>query len=61
MEIAYIGTTSNISAEYGIECDKPFCIALFYDDEAVSVEGFSTADACKSVAKEYDCSRQYMF
>ena len=61
MEIAYIGTSVNVSAEHGVECDKPFCIALFYNSEPVSVEGFETAERCKIVAKEYGCTREYMF
>ena len=61
LEVAYIGTSENIEAEYGAQCDAPFCIALFYDGEPVSVEGFATKDGMIRAAKaEYDCAHEYM-
>lgn len=61
MEIAYIGTTENVAAEYGVACDLPFCIALFYGGEPVSIEGALTKEHCLKLAKEYDCAKEFLF
>lgn len=59
-EIAYVGSTANLNAEYGVECDKPFAIALFYNDEPVSVEGYNTVGDCVAGAETYDCAQIFM-
>lgn len=65
MDTVIVGTAANVAAECGAgtgEREHKFVLAHFYNGEPVTVEGFSTKEACLKALEEYNgCEIERLF